>query len=215
MFNQKEYSKQYYIKNKEKLKEYRRNNLERVRESENKYYKKNTNKVLLKNKRWVLRNTEKVNEYKKKWKKNNPEKSYDSNKLYYKKNSMKIKKRNNNRNRTNLKYNLNRRMGTAIRTSLNGNKSGYHWETLVGYSVNDLIKRLKKTMPKGYTWQDLFNGKLHIDHIIPMSAHNYTESKHADFIKCWALSNLQLLPARDNIRKSNKLSKPFQPALNI
>jgi len=211
MFNQKEYTKQYYIKNKEKLKEYRRNNLERVRESDNKYYKKNTNKVLLKNKRWVLRNIEKVNE----WKKNNPEKSYDSNKLYYKKNSMKIKKRNNNRNKKNLKYNLNRRMGTAIRTSLNGNKSGYHWETIVGYSVKDLMERLKKTMPEGYTWEDCLNGRLHIDHIIPMSAHNYTESKHIDFKRCWALSNLQLLPTRDNIRKSNKLSKPFQPALKI
>jgi len=70
-------------------------------------------------------------------------------------------------------------------------------------------------MPKGYCWQDFLEGKLHIDHKIPISAFNFTKSEHIDFKRCWALSNLQLLPARENIIKSNHLSKPFQPALKI
>jgi len=94
-------------------------------------------------------------------------------------------------------------------------KSGRHWEDLVGWTVKDLEKRLRKTMPKGHTWKDFKNGKLHIDHIIPISAFNYTKPEHTDFKRCWALKNLRLLPANENLVKHNRLEKPFQPALKI
>jgi len=114
-----------------------------------------------------------------------------------------------------LKFNLNRKMSSTINYSLRGDKKGKHWEILVGYTLNDLIKRLKRTMPKDYTWQDYLQGKLHIDHIIPISAFNFTKAEHIDFKNCWALSNLRLLPAKENMIKHNKLSKSFQPALKI
>jgi len=106
-------------------------------------------------------------------------------------------------------------MGIAIWLSLKGNKAGKHWENLVGYTLKDLVKHLKKTMPKGYNWKDVLNGKLHIDHIIPKSVFNFTKPRHIDFQNCWALSNLQLLPARENMLKHDKLTKPFQPALML
>ncbi|MBA7552117.1 hypothetical protein ES705_44671 [subsurface metagenome] len=106
-------------------------------------------------------------------------------------------------------------MGKAIWQSLHSNKDRNHWETLVGYTIGDLIKRLKKTLPEGYTWQDYLSGKLHIDHIIPISVFNFTKPEHIDFERCWALSNLQLLPAKENLLKHNKLIIPFQPALQI
>lgn len=31
--------------------------------------------------------------------------------------------------------------------------------------------------------------------------------------RCWALKNLRLLLAKDNIKKKDKLKKPFQPSL--
>ena len=99
--------------------------------------------------------------------------------------------------------------------SLKGNKAGRHWETLVGYTVKDLMRRLKKTMPKGYNWNDYLEGKLHIDHKIPKSVFNFTKPEHIDFKRCWALKNLQLLSAKENLRKNNHLSKPFQPALAV
>ena len=120
-----------------------------------------------------------------------------------------------NRYRTSLKHNLNYKMKRAINRSLKGNKNGKQWQDLVGYKTNDLIKRLKKTLPKEYTWQDYLEGKLHIDHIIPKSIFNYDNPTQIDFKNCWALSNLQLLPAKENRIKHNKLSKPFQPALQI
>jgi len=115
-----------------------------------------------------------------------------------------------------LKYQLNKRMRIHILHSLKrGIKNKQHWEYLVGYTTKDLIKRLQKTMPEDYTWQDFMQGKLHIDHIIPINAFNFDKPEHIDFKRCWALSNLQLLPAKENLKKSNKLLRPFQPSLAL
>jgi len=114
------------------------------------------------------------------------------------------------------KFKLNRDISRVILRSLKGNKNGRHWESLVGYTVNDLIKHLKKTLPKGYTLQDFMDGsKLHIEHIIPISAFNFDNYNQIDFKRCWALSNLRLLPAHENFIKSNKIDTPFQPSLKI
>ena len=106
-------------------------------------------------------------------------------------------------------------MKRAIKRSLRSNKAGYHWESLVDYNLTDLIKHLKKTMPEGFTWKDFLSGELHIDHIIPVVAFNFTRAEHIDFKRCWALSNLRLLPAQENLIKGVKLDRPFQPALRI
>ena len=117
--------------------------------------------------------------------------------------------------KTDLKFNLNQKMNSAIGNSLKGNKKGHKWESIVNYTLDDLFKHLKKTMPKGYTWQDFLEGKLHIEHITPISAFNFTKPEHINFKRCWALKNLRLLPAKENMIKGSKLSKPFQPALSI
>ena len=106
-------------------------------------------------------------------------------------------------------------MRRAILHSLKDNKKGRKWETLVGYSLEALINRLLQTMPKGYTWQDYLEGRLHIDHRIPISAHNFAKPGQPDFKRCWALSNLRLLPVKENLIKKDKLNKPFQPALKL
>jgi hypothetical protein len=164
---------------------------------------------------WRKDNKDKIKKYNKQWKENNKE----YNKQYQINNYKKIREWNNQYRNTkrkiNLKFNLNRKISTAIWYSLKGNKAGRHWETLVGYTLNDLIKRLKKTIPKNYTWNDYLQGKLHIDHIIPVTAFNFKKPEHIDFGRCWSLDNLQLLPARENLIKSNHLIKPFQPTLKL
>lgn len=150
--------------------------------------------------KWKKDNSDRMKGYREKWNKKNP--SYNS---QYQK----------DRQKNDFKFKLNKRMTIAIGISIRGNKNGRKWEALVGYTLNDLIKRLKKTMPKGYTWQDFLTGKLHIEHKIPISAFNYTKPEHIDFRRCWALKNLRLLPAKENWKKSNRLEKPFQPSLKI
>ena len=186
-----------------------------------KYYQEHKDQYKESNKRWREKNKEKylkaVKEKNRKWRKGNKEYTRKRNKEYYKNHKEELKKYfieyGRNKNKTDLKYNLNVRMRRRIGDSLKGNTNGKRWEPLVGYTLNDLIDRLKNTMPKGYTWENLLGGKLHIDHIIPISAFNFTRPEHTDFKRCWELSNLRLLPARENLIKNAKLDRPFQPAL--
>ena len=168
-------------------------------------------------KQWRKDNAKHIKEYTKKWNKDNPNREYM--KQYKEDNREKLNKQKReyekNKCKIDLKYHLNCRMKNAIWKSLRGNKTGNHWEDLVGYTCEDLIKRLKKTMPKNCCWQNYMEGKLHIDHIIPKSVFNFTKSGHIGFQKCWALKNLQLLPAKENISKNNKLTRPFQLAFQI
>ena len=233
-----EYNKQYYIKNKERLKEYGK---EYGRKYGKQYYIKNREKTLNHHKQYYIENRDNIILKQKQRRRDNPEyclqyyidnkkkiiKYYQEHKVeikayqrkYYLNNIKMIRKKKNvyckDRTKTDLKSNLNHRMSIAILLSLKGNKNGRHWESLVGYTLDDLANRLKQTMPNGYTWQDYMEGKLEIDHRIPISVFNFTNHSHTDFKRCWALSNLRLLPAEENLIKSNKLTKPFQPALKI
>ncbi len=108
---------------------------------------------------------------------------------------------------------LRHRMSAEMRYCLKKGKNGKTWESLVGYTLDDLHRRLTKTMPEGYTWTD-FN-KLHIDHIIPITAFNIEDENSLDFHRCWNLKNLRLLPAKENLMKHNNLDAPFQPSLAI
>jgi hypothetical protein len=94
-----------------------------------------------------------------------------------------------------------------------GSKKSRPWLSSVGFSLAELEKRLNETMPEGYTWDDFLSGRLHIDHTTPRSAFNYETENDLDFARCWSLSNLQLLPAAENLAKSNRMSTPFQPSL--
>ena len=166
-------------------------------------------------KQYYKDNEERKKQYSKLYYINNMEKIRRCSKMY----SDKHKQQRNNsikqRRKIDLKFNVNCRLTNAMTKALKGNKGGRHWESLVSYNLNDLIERLKFTMPEGYSWQDYLEGKLHIDHIIPREVFNYTTPEHVDFKRCWALSNLQLLPAKENREKSNKLIKPFQLALQL
>lgn len=199
----KEHMKEYYENNREKLKKqhklYYENNREKGRKRGKLYRKNNKEKEKKRKKQWAKNNPEKINKATKRWQ-NNPEKrnNYDR-----------------NRRKTDLKVNLNHRISIAIGLSIKGNKAGRHWEIIVDYTLSDLIKRLNKTMPAGYTWKDFLSGKLQIDHIIPISVFNFTRPEHTDFRRCWALSNLRFLPAKENLIKKDKLDRPFQPALRI
>lgn len=186
-----------------------------IKEYMKQYNIDNKREIAEQKKQYYIDNKEHKKEYMKQYRKDFPE----HHKRYYENNREEINRYHTkyckHKRKTDLKFNLSRKISNAIRLALKNNKAGRHWEDLVGYSLGDLIKRLKKTMPYGHAWQDVLNGSLHVDHIIPKSAFNYTKPEHFDFKECWALSNLRLLSAKENRIKSNELCKPFQPALNI
>lgn len=117
-----------------------------------------------------------------------------------------------NKFRSTINGRLHGRISTAIRESIiKKAKQGRKWENLVGYTANDLRIHLEKLFLPGMTWDNY--RKWQIDHIIPVSAFNFKTPDDMDFKKCWALRNLRPLWAVENIKKGNKLSKPFQPSL--
>lgn len=135
------------------------------------------------------------------WKKSNPEKHLAINRRYGKKRNGTIQGKLTNRMRANMWY------------SLKDVKAGRNWEQLVGFTVKQLEKHLKKLFTNGMTWELFLEGKIHIDHKIPISVFNYEKPEDDDFKKCWALKNLQPLWAKDNLIKHAKLDRHFQPSL--
>lgn len=113
---------------------------------------------------------------------------------------------------------LRGRVACMIRSALSrrgSGKGGISWQKMLPYTVDELRAHLTSTMPAGYTWTDFLSGELHVDHKVPVAVHNFRSADDLDFQRCWALSNLQLLPRFENQSKQDKLSEPFQPALPL
>lgn len=232
----KQFGKSYYIKNKEKIlkntKQYRQKNKDKVKGWRKNFYQRRKEEIKEKyqeyqeeyRKKYYKTHKEYFQEYAKKhqteirqlimiWRQQHPEYAMEQ---YYKNKEM-ILKSLAKKYREDLKFNLSSRMSSAIWASLrNGSgKDNYHWESLVPYNLSQLKRHLARTMPQGYSWQDYLNGKLHVDHRIPISIFSFTKPSHIDFQRCWALSNLQLLPAKENRKKHDKLLEHFQTCFQI
>lgn len=119
------------------------------------------------------------------------------------------------RSRTDPPFQLNRRMRCLMWAGLKKAKGGRSWQELTGYSLDTLRHHIENRFKDGMTWGRFLAGEIHIDHIIPRAAFNFIHPEDPDFKKCWSLKNLQPLWATDNLIKSDKLVKPFQPSLTI
>jgi len=176
--------------------ERRKNNPEKVKE-ENKEWRKNNPKYGIE---WKKKNPEYHREYdqkpdvkkrKKEWYQNHKEEINKRSKKYQK-----------NKSANDPRYRLDGNIATAIWFALKGNKAGRKWETLVGYTLQNLIDRLSVNFQIGMTWNNY--GDWHIDHSKPQSLFNYTKPEDQAFRDCWSLANLQPMWAEDNLSKGNK-----------
>ena len=102
-------------------------------------------------------------------------------------------------------FNLRCRMRILMYASLRAVKGGRRWQKLAGYSVGELRVHLEKLFTEGMSWELFMQGKIHIDHKIPISKFNYSSPADDDFKKCWSLDNLQPLWAIDNMKKGSKI----------
>jgi hypothetical protein len=164
-------------------------------------------------KNWEIRNREKGRIRSRKYLENHPERRRSFISRWKKANPEKVRescKRCKERKLSTPQGNMNFRMAVSIRKALRDKKTG-SWSLLIGYTVHDLIKHLESKFLPGMSWDNM--NEWHIDHIIPQSAFHFETHNDIDFKKCWALSNLQPLWAKDNISKRDKLKKPFQPSL--
>jgi hypothetical protein len=209
---QNEQNKEWCIQHSEKAKAMNRKQKARA-------YSSNPDKFKERNRQQYLKHAEKRKESRKIKYREDPSKEYTATKkwrLTHPEKQKALARRNQATRTSTVKGKLMYRMAASVRYSLkNGSKSGKKWENLVGYSVEDLKDHLKKKFKNGMNWDLFMQGKIHIDHIIPISVHNFEFPTDIDFKKCWALANLQPMWAMENIIKSNKLSNPFQPSLKL
>ena len=108
---------------------------------------------------------------------------------------------------------LSSNISRAIRFSIKKNsKANRHWEMLVDFTIDQLKKHLEKRFKPGMTWEN-YGSVWEIDHKIPIAVFNFEKPEDIDFRLCWSLKNLQPLDASENVRKKDKIIKPFQPSL--
>jgi len=100
-----------------------------------------------------------------------------------------------------LRLSLSSRIATALRTR-GTSKRHRNWESLVGYSLENLRAHIERQFSRGMSWENY--GEWHVDHIVPAASFRWQSPEDADFKACWALSNLRPLWADDNRRKKAK-----------
>jgi hypothetical protein len=203
-----DYHKQWRVDNQDRIKEvdslWRSQNKDRIRENGARWRAENPEHVKEYNREWREENKDEHREATYQWRKNNPDKVREARRRLHQK----------------VKDDPRHKVDTAIRAGMHvgitgGSKAGRKWETLVGYTVDDLMSHLEKQFAPGMTWGNYGRGGWHIDHKIPRSAFNYNTPDDIDFKRCWALENLQPLWEKENISKGAKLERPFQPSLAL
>jgi len=149
---------------------------------------------------------ERLKQYRRDWAINNPDKM----RAYWTKPDAKAKQKQRKR-----EWDRKRaadpvfRLGNNIRGNmyhaLKAKKGFRKWETLIGYTLEDLIKHLTPQFSDGMTWEN-YGNVWHVDHITPKSWFKYDSTEHPAFKECWALKNLQPKLKVENIRKGNRFA---------
>ncbi len=118
----------------------------------------------------------------------------------YQKSARGIEMRNRWRDRERLRVNFS----VNVRQSLNaGAKGGRSWESVVGYTVEDLRTHLERQFIRHMSW-DNYGIVWHVDHIVPLASFNFTSTDDPEFMAAWALTNLRPLWKRANMRKGGR-----------
>ena len=193
--NNKEYFKEYYINNKEKLNTYKKEwyyiNSETLKHNQKEYYSNNKDYINNRNSVYNKENKEIISKYQKKY--------YISNRVHineYKKEYF------NNKYKNNYTFKLKCSISSLIRESIKS--KGFNKKSksvdILGCSIEEFKLHLESKFESWMTWDNkgLYNGQFNygwdIDHIIPISSGN-TED---EVIKLNNYKNLQPLCSKIN-----------------
>jgi hypothetical protein len=229
--------RRYWAANRKRLNEKNRLRYHRNRKSElgrsKKYAALHPEKARSRRKRWLLANPEKRRENAKRRYRRNADAIRRRNREWARRNRTtlrKIKATYRQRNRENIRSNrrewerkqreirnyhfiLSKRMRRAIIRALREGKNGRRTAELLGYTTRELWMHLVATLPPGSRIEDFWlpvghPQRLEIHHVVPISAFKYETAIDPEFKTCWAIRNLQLVPAKDHPRgKQSKISK--------
>jgi hypothetical protein len=182
---------------------------------EKKYRKENKEQIRNAQKKCEANNPEKYRRYKRKWDDKNREllneKSRKRNltqghKDYKREHAETYKEERNKQQRNRFKndymFRLDISVSFNVRHTLKSNKidkNRRHWEDIVGWTKDNLKRRLENLFSDGMTWENY--GEWEIDHIIPKAFFKFKSIDDVEFRYCWSLCNLQPLWSEDNLKK--------------
>jgi hypothetical protein len=90
-----------------------------------------------------------------------------------------------------------------IRGAIRRNGGSKYVEKALGYSIAEMKRHLELQFTRGMNWEKFMAGEIHIDHIVPQADFDLTDDD--EWRRCWCLSNLRPLWAKDNLKKGAKL----------
>ena len=152
------------------------------------YRLNNTDKIKIRKSKFYFKNKPLIQQYKKIWQNNN---------------RLRTNKKYNLRYKTDINYKLRCTLRGRLNDALKGNfKSGSSVRDL-GCSMDFLKSYIESKFQAGMTWENWSLRGWHIDHIKPLSSFNLTNRE--EFLKACHYTNLQPLWAIDNLRKLNKI----------
>jgi len=163
---------------------YQKQNKELIKQYNTKYYLDNRDSISVQKQTYYIDNKENIQKYKRTYKKK--------------------------RRQEDPEYRLREIISNSVYRSLkNGKEGGSCWAKF-SYTLKELKKHLELQFQdwmswENHGWYNLSKLTWQIDHIIPQSELLYNSMDHPNFEKCWSLSNLQPISAKDNLIKSNKL----------
>lgn len=102
-----------------------------------------------------------------------------------------------------VRVRLDYSMRARLRGVLQAKYKSHTFDSIFGYSREELILHLERQFSKGMTWENYGKSGWHIDHIVPVSHFAYKNIHDESFKHCWELSNLRPLWASQNFKKSS------------
>lgn len=151
-------------------------NPEAVDEIGRKHYQKFREKKIAQAREWAAKNPEKRRQY--------------------------MKDLHQRRMRDDPKYRVKRSVGAYVRLLIKSGKKSARLESILGYSISDLMVHLERQFVDGMAWDNY--GQWHIDHIVPVASFQYESYDSEEFRRCWGLPNLRPLWAAENLGKRDK-----------
>ena len=183
------------------------------KEKKAQWYQDNKKDILEKQKKSTTRKEHMI-----KYRERKKEDTRKYNKEYHKKNKKTIiskmvvqkRERRNSDVIFRIKCNIQSLFLVKLKTKNVGKRQPFFSYTGLRYS--QYIEYFKTTQPEEFNLY-LEKGAYHIDHIIPCALYDFTDEE--EIKKCWHPHNLRIIPAEENLSKSNKLDLQLVDKYNI
>lgn len=193
--------------------------------SKRKYYEANKEKVIAKACEYQEENKDKAKASNRKSKKKHAQKRRKYNRDWRdqniererKKESARVHKRRETDPVFRLRQNVSKTINKMLKEQ-NASKKGSSFLAYIPYTIQEYKDHIESLFEPWMNWDnqgkysrktwddnDSSTWKWQIDHIIPQSKLPYTSMEDNNFKKCWALTNLQPLSAKDNLLKGDKI----------